>query len=186
MRIPEAVRTDRLVIRPFVEEDVDGYLGFMTDERAIRYLSLQPEQRTEAGARALFEFVRTSYETDHPAWVLAIEAPPHGFVGSCGVASVEGSILECRYSLLPRYWGHGYATEAAAALLGYVFDTSAVPEIRAYMSAESSRSSAVAARLGMEFPGPQAHPIFDRPGLLYVITREQWDRTLPGAGKKQA
>jgi RimJ/RimL family protein N-acetyltransferase len=90
------------------------------------------------------------------------------------VSPVEEPVLECYYGLLPRHWGHGYATEAAAALLGYLFANTAVPEVRAYVSAENFRSAKVAARLGMRFLGRQAHPIFGRPGLLYVMPRELW------------
>jgi len=174
MRIPDEIRTERLVIRPFRDADTAGYLEFMTDPRATRYLSVEPEQKTAAGARTLLDLVRGSYESDHPVWALAIEASPRGFVGSCGVAPVEDPVFECYYSLLPRYWGCGYATEAAVGLLGYLFEETAIREIRAYMGAENWRSAAVADRIGMRFLGVRAHPHFGKPGLLYVVTREQW------------
>lgn len=174
MKLPALISADRFVVRPFLEADMAAYLEFMLDPEATRYLLLEPEQKTEAGARALFDFVRRSYETDEPVWALAIATEADGFIGSCGVSPIEPTIYECYYSLLPRHWGRGYATEATAALVGHLFSETPLTEIRAYMSPDNPNSAGVARRVGMQFRGPATHPAFGNEGVLYAITKEHW------------
>jgi RimJ/RimL family protein N-acetyltransferase len=174
MHLPDVIHAERVSIRPFREEDLTAYLEFMTDPRATRYLMLEPEQQTPAGARALFNLVRQSYQTAEPIWALAIATDADGFVGSCGISSLEDTIVECYYSLLPKYWGRGYATEALRALLDYVFTHTVVTEVRAYMSPANPNSFGVAERVGMERRGLHRHPLFENEGLLYVLTKEAW------------
>jgi ribosomal-protein-alanine N-acetyltransferase len=172
--IPEAIISERLVIRPFVEDDLDRFLDFMTDPKATRHLSLEANQRTEAGATALFEFVCSSYSSNDPVWALAIATESDGFIGSCGVSPIEESICECYYSLLPGHWGKGYATEAARALVDYLFENFQLDEIRAYVSPKNPKSGNVAQRLGMEDRGMEIHPGFDLRGRMFSLTRNNW------------
>ncbi len=175
MRIPESIESERVVVRPFRDEDLAAYLDFMTDERVTRHLLLDPEQKTESGARALFDYVRQSYATEDPVWALAIVTEADGFIGSCGISPVDGTIFECYYSLLPKHWGRGYATEATRALLGYLFRNTAVTEIRAYMSLDNPNSPGVADRVGMSRKGLQTHHGFGNEALLYSITKQEWE-----------
>jgi RimJ/RimL family protein N-acetyltransferase len=187
MRVPDAITTDRLRIRPFRARDLPGYLRFMSDPESTRYLLLTEEQKTEAGATELFEFVRESYESDEPIWALAIADKRDQFVGSCGVSKVEDGVFECYYSLLPACQGRGYATEATRALMDYLFEHSGMAELRAYMSPENPRSAGVARRLGMTCRGTNDHPLHGTKGLLYSISREEWkDQEAGGCGNNTA
>ena len=51
MKIPDAIQSERVVIRPFREEDLAAYLRFMTDPDATQYLLLELEQKTKTGAQ---------------------------------------------------------------------------------------------------------------------------------------
>lgn len=59
---------------------------------------------------------------------------------------------EIGWHLHPKHWGHGYATEAAAAVLGRAY-AAGVAEVIALIHPENERSKRVAARLGMEYKG---------------------------------
>ena len=173
--LPQSIETERLTIRPFEPKDLDAYLDFMTDAEATRYLMFTDEQRTEAGARELFEAVRDSYSTDEPIIACAIaRREDDAFVGSCGVSELDApGQLECYYSLLPAHWKKGYATEATAALLRYCFAQDAVDEVWAFMSPENPNSVGVAERVGMEDRGVQEHPVFGNTGRAYVMTADR-------------
>ena len=149
MQIPREIRSERVVVRPFQSDDLTPYLAFMTDPTATRYLMLEPEQKTESGAKTLFDYVVQSYATDEPIWALAIATEAEGFIGSCGMSPIEGTVFECYYSLLPRHWGQGYATEAACALLDHLFSSTNISEVRAYMSPSNPNSAGVAQRVGI-------------------------------------
>ena len=54
MKLPNVIQTKRLIIRPFQNEDLRPYLAFMTDELATQYMLFTQEQKTEKGAKELF------------------------------------------------------------------------------------------------------------------------------------
>jgi RimJ/RimL family protein N-acetyltransferase len=87
-------------------------------------------------------------------------------------SEIESAVYECYYSLLPRYWGNGYATDATRALVHYCFENYPIDEVRAYMSPENPASAAVAQRVRMTCLGIHEHPLSGNRGKVYSITRE--------------
>ena len=172
MKLPERIETERLLIRPFKLEDFEPYLEFITDDQATRYLLFNDDQKTVEGARELLDFIITSYETDEPVFACAIALKNDLFIGSCGISAVaEGGVNECYYSLLPRYWGKGYASEATEALIRYCFKHLDVSEMRAYIQPGNRQGIEVAKRVGMKSDGSAKHPLFGIEASLYTINR---------------
>jgi len=173
LKLSEAIRTDRLTIRPFKWVDLPGFISFMTGETTTRHLMFTEDQKTVDGARTLLESIITSYAGESPIFACAItlDGDDH-FIGSCGVSPISDGVFECYYSLLPSHWGNGYATEALKALLDYCFQDGSVKEVRAYVSPENCRSIRVAERTGMTYRGIQPHPIWENEGKLYSTTRD--------------
>jgi RimJ/RimL family protein N-acetyltransferase len=72
-------------------------------------------------------------------------------------------------------WGHGYATEAATAVLEQAFTTMALDRVGCVTTASNRRSVALAERLGMSFITEATVPRDDGKGLvavaLYQIAR---------------
>lgn len=175
MQLPEAIETERLLIRPFQSRDLPFFLEFMLDEMATEYLAFTDEQKTEAGARALFWEVIESYRSGEPILALAIVDKEEGyFMGSCGVSPLDGDgVFECYYSLLPKYWGMGFATEAAKALVRHYLGQEEVKVVKAFVSPNNPRSIHVAERVGMKALGAARHPYSGLEGLMYEMRKEQ-------------
>ena len=169
--IPDRLKSERLVIRPYRESDYDRYISSITDEEASRYLNLTPEQRTEEGARALFDLVIRSYASPEPICALVIALrEDNAFIGSCGLSplDVEGT-AECFYTLLRPYWGRGYASEAAGRLLRWAFEDLGLSEVAAYMDPQNTPSRRVAERVGMQDQGVQPYMDAGQQSLRYAI-----------------
>ena len=87
-------------------------------------------------------------------------------VGLCGV-ELAGTLIgmaglikrapdaeiDLGYAFLPEYWGQGYATEVAQALLNYAMQTLKLPRIIATTHLENQQSIKVLERVGMQFEG---------------------------------
>jgi RimJ/RimL family protein N-acetyltransferase len=76
------------------------------------------------------------------------------FVGMVGLHRVSSALpcapaVEVGWRLHPDHWGHGYATEAAAASLRFGFDHGGLDEIVAFTTTLNTRSQAVMERIGM-------------------------------------
>ncbi len=145
------IETERLIIRRFKEEDLDGFLCFMLNEESTKYLVFKPEQKTESGAKALFDNVVNAYDTQDAVHGHAIVDKAAGeYVGSCGFMTYEDGIVECYYSINAEHCGKGFATEATKALVEALSETF---EVRAYCHSENLAAHAVARKCGMEHRG---------------------------------
>lgn len=179
------IKTPRLLIRDWREEDREAFYRMNSDEPVMAFF---PFRRTRAEADAFFSRLRaeTAAETiGFAALELRETGECIGFAGLHAddvVPSLPAGAVEIGWRLLPEYWGRGYATEAAKALLAEGFLHLGLTEIVSYAVWNNERSTAVMRRLGMvaepahDFDHssvPDTHPRLKR-HVFYRITREKW------------
>ncbi len=176
IKIPERLETDRLYIRPFIDKDWEPFFSFMRDEKATQYLSFIAEQKTYKGAEELFNMIIDRYGKENQIFVMAvIRKSDDQYVGAIGLMPVEGSTdVEVFYTLLPKYWGKGYATEATHRLFAYVFSESDVQRIVASIFPANEASEKVAERVGMAYKGFVMRKLQGGRVKLYTLSREQF------------
>ena len=176
------VTTVRLVLRPFTDVDREPFFALNTHPDVVASLGTSPSR---AESDAMVE--RYTAELEREGWGFwAVEVPGGApFVGMVGLHRLPPWIpaapaVEAGWRLHPDHWGHGYATEAAAASLRYGFGEAGLDEIVAYTTTVNTRSQAVMERLGMvrdvdaDFDHPQVpvgHPL--RRHVLYRVTASQ-------------
>ncbi|MGB3405222.1 MAG: GNAT family N-acetyltransferase [Microcoleaceae cyanobacterium] len=164
------ILTKRLIIRPFIPEDLSAYLEFMLDAESTQYLALEPDQKTQAGATELFNFVLSSYHTDSVIHAYAIAMKDSNqYIGSCGYSPDEDTIFELFYSINSNFRRLGYAFEAMKALLTTLQSSDKITEIRAYSHPENLASLKLAEKLGMEYQGEAIHVHSRLKGILYRL-----------------
>ncbi len=86
----------------------------------------------------------------------AVALPETGqLIGNCGVRkeSPEACVADIGYKIDPAYWGYGYATEAATAVIAFGFSQLKLHRIWANAIAENSTSQRVLEKLGMKYEG---------------------------------
>ena len=176
------VTTARLVLRPFTDVDREPFFALNTHPDVVASLGTSPSR---AESDAMVE--RYTAELEREGWgfwaVEVLGGAP--FVGMVGLHRLPPWIpaapaVEAGWRLHPDHWGHGYATEAAAASLRYGFGEAGLDEIVAYTTTVNTRSQAVMERLGMvrdvdaDFDHPQVpegHPL--RRHVLYRASASQ-------------
>lgn len=156
------LETDRLVLREFVPEDWPAVDAYQQDERYWRYY-----ERPGAGAvdrRDLVQrFVAAQTEQPRRSFQLAVTLKPdERLIGNVGLrlrrlvdfgAPDAGFEADIGYELSPAHWGRGFATEAAAAMVGFAFIDLNVHRIWAYCLAENEPSWRLLERLGFRREG---------------------------------
>jgi len=120
--------TERLIVRHYTEADSDNFFLLNGDPLVMRYI--RPVKSREQTDLFLTEVIR--YSRNNPAYGrMAVHEKQSGvFVGSFAIIPLEGTIhMQVGYSLLPPYWGKGFATELTKAGLKYVFSQTNLEEI---------------------------------------------------------
>lgn len=145
--------TQRLVLREFVETDWEAVLAYQSDPLYLRYYAWTG--RTEAEARGFVGwFLADQHEQPRHRFQLAIEAEGR-LIGNCGVRVNDPILREGNigFELDSRYWGNGYATEAARELMRFGFKELDLHRIWASCVAENHGSARVLEKLGMRQEG---------------------------------
>src|SRR5215472_4954544 len=111
------LETERLVLRAPRLEDAK-VLATLADDRRIAENTLRiPHPYSLADAQA---FITHANAGDDEA-VFLISTRSGAIVGACGLATLDGETPEIGYWLGVPFWGKGYATEAARAIIDYAF-----------------------------------------------------------------
>jgi [ribosomal protein S5]-alanine N-acetyltransferase len=168
--VDHLLSTERLVLRPVTADDHAALLAHWTQPDVRRFLfdgaALSAAEVAETMEESIGDFAARGFgiwliELGPAAGLVGTAA---GLVGTAGLRPLGGSGLEIFYSLAPGAWGHGYATEAARAVVEYGLGPLGLPEVLAEVDEGNAASVAVVKRLGMT-------PYAVVPGLLGPMTR---------------
>ena len=163
------LETERFIIRLFQPKDLHAFLDFMMDSNSTKYLAFDEEQKTESGARALFNFVCSSYHSNNPVCSYAIaEKDSDLYVGSCGFAPYDEGICECYYSVNKTERGKGVATEVTKAMVEILSES---VEVRAYCHPENYAAHAVAKKASFIHHGQKLHKNFGITGEIFIYKK---------------
>lgn len=147
--VPE-VETARLLLRGPTDADIDAWASFLADPEVLRYLpkrAITPRERAERS----FTSINQGWQQDpigDLGWVITLKAEGQ-LIGWCGAGTAEGSNeAELVYSLGKPYWGRGFATEAARALIRFAFENTVWARIVAAIIPGNVASRRVLEHLG--------------------------------------
>lgn len=150
--------TPRLRLRRFVPEDFDDFYPLDLDDRVMKYIrSCKPAPESREVARERFTRMLDYYEIRPGLGVFATCLSDSGeLIGWTALKDLDGTdIIEIGYRYFFRFWGKGYATEAASALMRYGFDHLGLEHVAAVVHPENQASGRVLQKLGMRYTGPE-------------------------------
>jgi RimJ/RimL family protein N-acetyltransferase len=149
------IRTERLLLREIRDDDWPAVLAYQSDPRYLHFYTWTG--RTEDDVRA-FVSMLAALQREQPRrkFQLAITLPGDDtLIGNVGVRRKDGNDWEADigYELNPLFWGRGYATEAARAIVAYGFDELRVHRISSWCIADNLRSARVLEKAGLRLEG---------------------------------
>ena len=162
----EPLVTDRLVLRDITEADAEPLFDLDSDPEVMRYLG-----GPRSAERCETELADISKQyADIGYGMLAVERREDGaFLGICGL-SVEQwypNDLQIGWRLFQRYWGHGYAREAALVWRDHAFSRD-VDRLISISDVPNIRSHRLMQRIGLSYD----HETFD--AHIYALSRQDW------------
>jgi RimJ/RimL family protein N-acetyltransferase len=163
------LETERLTLRPYVAADAPHVLAVQSRVEVVRWLDDGPPRLITDldGARAWISR-HASAEPPYATWAIVPHEVGHP-VGSCLLAEIPTSdgLVQIGWHLHPDAWGHGYAAEAARAVLEHGLGTLQLSEIRALTHLDNHASMAVARRIGMRHLGV-THDWYEGPSEVFL------------------
>jgi RimJ/RimL family protein N-acetyltransferase len=180
---PASLETPRLILRPWLDRDRAPFARMSTDSQVMEHLL--PFASPEA-VDSWIDRQLAHLET-HGFCFWAIESRADGaFIGAAGLLRVGYEAhftpaVEVGWRLDRRFWGQGYAPEAAARAIRFGFEHLELQEIVANTVSANRNSRRVMEKLGMwhtaadDFDHPHVpieHPL--RRQVLYRLPRGRW------------
>ena len=161
--MPVALRTPRLLLREWHDDDREPFAALSADPEVMRYLPPLPDRA--ASDQFIARMREHNDERGFAYW--AVELPGEAaLIGAIGLYRVRllpfAPAVEIGWRLARAYWGRGYATEAARAAIEDGFSRLGLAEIVAFTVPANERSRRVMERLGMR-RDPDAD--FDHPAM---------------------
>lgn len=144
------LRTDRLLLRPFAQEDISELVPLIGAREVAATTRRIPHPYTRAHAE---EFIKASQQGDEINLAIVRLADLRLLGGGILRPDADHQHAEVGYWIGVPYWGNGYATEAARALVQYGFEVLQLHRIHASHTANNPASGKVLRSLGMKHEG---------------------------------
>jgi len=180
------LKTKRLILRPWKETDLAPFAELNADPNVMEYFpSTLSRQESDNLARRIQAKME---ERGYGMWAVAIPGVAD-FIGFIGLNNEDKSsfpahftpAVEIGWRLASEYWGKGYATEGAQAVLAYGFENLNLEEIVSFTAVQNMRSRRIMEKIGMHHDSKDD---FDHPKLpedhvlkrhvLYRLKQQEW------------
>jgi [ribosomal protein S5]-alanine N-acetyltransferase len=180
----------RLGLRPVTSADADALFALHSSASVLRYWD-SPPWSDRARAPRFITACREMAEEGSGAR-LAIDRVSDGvFLGWCSLTGWNPDHRSARmgYCLREAAWGHGYATEAARAVLQWAFDTLDLNRVQAETDTRNVASARVLEKLGFVREGTLREDcVVDgevSDSWVYGLIRREWrPSSQPGSGRR--
>lgn len=178
--------TERLILRPFVQEDAVEVTRVVSDRRIADTTLNIPHPYDESVAEGWIGTHADAAERDEALTLAVTERASGAIVGAVALTIARAHRrAELGYWIAVEHWGRGYATEAARAMLDHGFGALDLTRVVAHCLTRNPGSWRVMEKLGMQREGRlREHVVkWDVPEdiWIYGLLRDEW-RSLTRAG----
>lgn len=177
------LHTKRLRLEPFAERHQEGLYEMNRRPEVMQFITGRPETGEQTAAS--IARVQRCWAVLGTGWWAFIE-PTSGRVAGAGcvqyarrdavmpadLESLRSNPLEIGWRLHPDFWRLGLASEAAARMAAFAFDTLAAPLLIAVRHPDNIASAGAMDRLGMSYRGMERW--YGETLATHVLNRMDW------------
>lgn len=184
----DPITTERLRLRHMHRDDADSLAARRSDAEVARYQTWQIPFPLERAREMVAELEEMEGPTNERWWMAAVEVKGTGeVIGELVVhLTWEGRCAEIGYTFTPEHWGRGYATEAAVAIVEYLFSHPQITRVFGMLHPDNTASAQVLERVGMLFEGHTRNSFWvgdeNSDDWIYGMTPEDHRRWVAGRG----
>jgi len=145
--------TSRLILRKLIPSDIDHWIEFFQNNDSLHFLGIDLTKDKYTLAKEWIDVQLVRYEKEQLGHLALVLKSTGEFIGVGGIiprSLNDTKEYEIAYSIIPRYWGAGYATEAAIKLKEYGFDNNLSNRFISIIHKDNIRSIKVAMKNNMK------------------------------------
>ena len=143
------INTVRLVLRPFQPGDLSTMHAYASDPENTEYMLYLPNRSIE-GTERFLRMAIAEWEKDKPQFYEFAIVLDGKHIGAVSAALDEsGQESELGWILHKDYWGKGYASEAAKAIMDFAFEELKVKKVVAHCDYRNVASIRIIEKIGM-------------------------------------
>ncbi len=177
----QVIKTERLTLRPFRQDDAPAmFKNWASDPRVTRFLTWQPHNSVEVTREILDGWCALYANPAYYHWGIEFEGD---LIGGINVVrqNERDEVAELGYCISADAWGHDIMTEAARAVIAYLFTEVGFHRIAISHAAQNPASGRVADKCGMRLEGVLKGDFKSFDGeywdiVLHGLLREEWDK----------
>jgi RimJ/RimL family protein N-acetyltransferase len=174
------INTKRLMLREIIQEDFQGVHDYASDPETVKYMPFGPntEEETREFIQRNLKRQQEDPRTEYGFGIILKEEDR--FIGACGIHGVTEIQASIGYILNRRFWGKGYATEAAKGLVDFLFRELGVHRVFATCDPDNHASIRVLEKVGMSLEGRLRENVIIhgkyRDSLVFGILVDEWKK----------
>jgi len=171
------LKTRRLLLRTVRPGDAEAIYGYRSRPEISRY---QGEPKSAASVRARIELIAAAKPAAPRTWhqLAIVEKESGALIGDVSIHFKDEKQAELGYTLSPGSQGRGFATEAVAAVVDWLFGKLKKHRLTATADARNKNSLKLMKRLGMRKEAHFKKSFWNgrewADDLAYAILREEW------------
>ena len=144
------VTTKRLLLRPWRRKDRPTLEKMCRDEDMMQFVT-KGRPMTDQEIKTLFKRQKKHLRQHRVCFFAMQLIESDEVIGLAGLQPLDNGDFEIGWWVWKDYWGQGYATEAATALVDYARSELKLDKIAAIIDPENNASIGVAEKLGLRF-----------------------------------
>ncbi|SDR22818.1 GNAT family N-acetyltransferase [Pseudovibrio sp. Tun.PSC04-5.I4] len=173
------LKTKRLVLREVEQSDLNSLCKHINNYTIAKMLAHVPFPYTQMDGQRWINYCLESPLSTQTAWVIETEGD---FIGVISALKLSNNEPFLGYWIAETYWNRGFASEAAAEVIRYCFETLRLERLHSSALSENIGSLKVLRKNGfIDWGHGVAHPLARSREELekteLILTREQWEAT---------
>lgn len=145
--------TQRITTRFLSRFDIEAWAAFFEEDEAYEFLMQRNGQTNLEMSEAWIKRQLQRYESGTFGLQAIIDKKSKQLVGQCGLLlqKIDGKLeIEVGYHILKKYWGMGYAPEAAKLFVDFAIENQLAQNVIAIINVKNEKSIRVAEKIEMK------------------------------------
>lgn len=171
------IKTNRLSLCQIRDDHKDYTIAYLGHAEHAQYLPLERPYTLDEATKWSNDRLEHWQKHNFGTFIIYLQQPVELIIGYCGIEHVRDTpLIDIRYGISKEFWGHGYAHEAALAVLRFGFKTLGLEKLYGAAVPGNIPSLRLLNKLGME--KDNSFDIYGEELNHYSVTVEQFNTIL--------